>query len=354
MSLFDCNAHFTVMDAQFATIKETILQRAIHVLLCNQDTVWKCTNGDTIQIVAAGIVNVMDGPDFTEMAILHNGRMYVGHGEFHRRSSEWIAHGHDKNKGYRYVLVHWVLVDEGVHTDAQWTVVVDAEKMRKGLEMLKPVGPATTTGEPEDIKLLVSEVQRYALLRLLRHTMIAQSYLDRLTIGETLMAITRDWIDRMILKKHRPWQMQVFSRLSKKVEMSEIGRMALYLDQCKASEIYPEILSAEQSAIAGEGLAIRRELLVNVIIPVMVATATREQKIPCFQWYWSVRSIHVYGLLRRRFPGIPQTYVWQQQGMLEFMREHGRRTHATLGETAGIYGVCADLELLCELGPDLD
>lgn len=49
--------------------------------------------------------------------------------------------------------------------------------------------------------------------------------------------------------------------------------------------------------------------------------------------------------MNRRFAGQPQDYVWEQQGMLEYLRHHGRRV-STCGEAIRAYGVSGALEFL--------
>jgi hypothetical protein len=58
----------------------------------------------------------------------------------------------------------------------------------------------------------------------------------------------------------------------------------------------------------------------NVIFPCCCAVAPNASLVALLQWFWSAPSIHHYAALRRRFPGFDQTYMWQQQGLLEYVR----------------------------------
>jgi len=71
----------------------------------------------------------------------------------------------------------------------------------------------------------------------------------------------------------------------------------------------------------GEGKGTRLELMLNVLLPMALAEASEEQKNLLLMWFWSLKAPHRYGTLARRFPTLPQQYVWQQQGMLEYLRE---------------------------------
>jgi hypothetical protein len=63
--------------------------------------------------------------------------------------------------------------------------------------------------------------------------------------------------------------------------------------------------------------------VLNCLLPYLLAHATAEQRIELLAWYWSAPARVHYGHLRRRFPTLPQRYMWQQQGMLEFVRQRG-------------------------------
>jgi len=70
---------------------------------------------------------------------------------------------------------------------------------------------------------------------------------------------------------------------------------------------------------------LRREIVVNCFLPMTLAVADEGLRTQIFLWYWSMESSGTYGALLRRFPGMSQRYFWQQQGMLEYIREHGSR-----------------------------
>jgi hypothetical protein len=53
--------------------------------------------------------------------------------------------------------------------------------------------------------------------------------------------------------------------------------------------------------------------------------ANEEKRIDLFLWYWATPALFAYGLLTRRFPNIPQHFLWQQQGMLEYIKDYGKK-----------------------------
>ena len=70
------------------------------------------TDGSCAQILSRGIWNMEPGPDFLNAKILRNGKILRGDIELHRRSSDFIRHGHLGNPAYRNVILHVVLEDD--------------------------------------------------------------------------------------------------------------------------------------------------------------------------------------------------------------------------------------------------
>ena len=306
------------------TLNERAYQRRVHALLSDPVQRWTCTNGDEIQIVAAGLINVHDGPDFRDMCVLHNGSIHVGNGEFHIRASDWSTHEHAIDARYASLLLHIVFTNDAPPIDdARWTLCVPFPPLHAD----KVSG---STESPSESPLV--ELQHHALLRLLRNTAEAQQHMRRIGVRGTTRAMTVAWLDRLTHKRHRPLRLEILVGLREAVATSTMGLLAEDFSMCHADDVLGAIRAAEHQSIAREGAALRRELFVNAVLPVCCALARDDQRIHLLQWYWSARSVHPYGHLRRRFPELEQGYVWQQQGMLEYLRHHGTRTT-----------VCADI-----------
>ena len=50
-----------------------------------------------------------------------------------------------------------------------------------------------------------------------------------------------------------------------------------------------------------------------------------------------------YGILKRKFPEFEQKFLWQQQGMLEYLKEYGRKPRS-VGEAKLQYKPDIDLD----------
>lgn len=320
------------------SLPEHVLQRAVHALLSDPGRTWTCTNGDVVQVVAAGTRNVYEGPDFRDAAILHRGIVVVGDVEFHVKASHWTAHHHGDDPRYASLLLHVVLENDAeLEHVARWTLVLREVDVLSALRKLERVPQATDVD--------VEALQHFALLRLLRQSVDADTLLRRLGPREALRALVAQWLDRMSAKRQRPHDQKVLDGLRSAVCDSAIGSLVERLREVPSDQLLAAIDQAERRTICGEGVALRREVFTNCALPLMCTMAGQEQRIVLLQWYWSAKSVHGYGVLRRRFPEQQQERVWQQQGMLEHLRAHGRRT-STCAEEIKAYGLSRAVDFL--------
>lgn len=67
------------------------------------------TQGETLQIISLGQHNqTQSGPDFFNAQIELQGQRWAGNVEVHLKSSDWYAHGHEKDFAYHNVILHVV------------------------------------------------------------------------------------------------------------------------------------------------------------------------------------------------------------------------------------------------------
>jgi hypothetical protein len=309
-------------------IPEILLQRALRQLLSDPSLIRTTTKGKRIQFLSPGRINVHEGPDFLDMAILLDSTVIVGHGEFHRKTSDWIAHNHSHDIRYQQLAVHLVCEVDVELSESIPTVIVSSDELVDIANNLPPSQFADTT---------IEDVHTYSLLRLLRMTAECKEFLKAKTLGQTLSESLKSFIVRFEKKNRRPVYArerleQLYSAISTSVHARFLINIQEYAQSGLPEGINKTILEQLyvllHTPIFDEGAHLRREVIVNCILPIALAIADDQSRIALFEWYWSTNSLNEYGILKRSFPEFPQTFLWQQQGMLEMLREKNARTSA--------------------------
>lgn len=64
------------------------------------------TDGKAVTVIDPGIANSDAGPDFSNAKIREGNTVWAGNIEIHDRASDWLRHGHEKDKAYDTVILH--------------------------------------------------------------------------------------------------------------------------------------------------------------------------------------------------------------------------------------------------------
>ncbi len=73
--------------------------------LYNTDSL-KTEDGVKVEVIDPGVQNENAGPDFFNSKIKVGGKVWAGNIEIHRVSSDWLRHGHHKDKAFNSVILH--------------------------------------------------------------------------------------------------------------------------------------------------------------------------------------------------------------------------------------------------------
>ncbi len=319
------------MDASLENISEKELQKIVHSILSDPSIIRKTIKGKRLQILSPGRINVDLGPDFLDTAIFIGGEIVVGDAEFHRRSSEWYEHNHQSNPAYNKLILHIVIEDNLQTPFDKEILIIDESELIQHINHNKKSVDKTCLAAIED-------VQHFALLRLLRKTAEAQRIINKNGLTQGFEIILGEYLKNYFSRKKRPvYKLEELVELIELSKKSEQFRFLLDIENNKVALISDTLFRIMQIPIHKEGRHLRREIVLNCVLPLSLCIANEESRISLFQWYWSTSALTHYGKLKRSFPNFPQNYLWQQQGMLEYLREYGKKPNV-ISETIKDYG----------------
>lgn len=297
------------------SLSEHRLQHIVRLLFSDSEHIWYTVEGKPLQVVSPGEWNVHAGPDFRNMAVLVGGRVVVGNGEFHKRSTEWRQHGHHLDPNYGDVLLHIVLQDDANQAFAEHTIQLPVDMLLALLHAVpnaeRDTAHSTMHGE---------ELQEYAYRRLLRKTAQALELCRSLPSDQVFAELARQFLEKRLQQKTRPQGARVARELAATpLEHSAPALLVSKIAAGQCSDAYVQLGTLARTAWSKAGKATQMELLVNAMLPTALSVASTTTRTDILAWFWSQKSAGRYSALQKRFPDVGQEYVWQQQGILEYI-----------------------------------
>ena len=297
---------------------EIELQKIIHSIISEPSIVRKTESDKRLQILSPGQLNVFPGPDFNDMAILLDGLVVVGDAEFHKKSSDWILHNHSSDPAYDNVIIH-IVIDNDICIDRNFeTLVISEDELN--------FANSNQFEQKNSDESSLEEIQHFALIRLLRKSAEAQRLLNKFGLYHSLVMLVQSYLERYTIRRKRPvYSQEKLLDISSNLKNSLMYQFLLDIESGVEISVQDKFLELMKKKLSGEGSHIRREILLNCVLPIAICIAPETSRIALFLWYWSTPALNTYGILKRRFTNIPQNYLWEQQGMLEYLKEYGRK-----------------------------
>ncbi len=314
---------------------ERSLQRKVHSFLSDPSKIWTTIQGKDIQILTCGTINVYEGPDFVDIAIIDGSTIVVGHAEFHRKSSDFLAHNHQVDQRYQHLCLHIVFENDSENSFAEHTLVLNKDQV---------LSNGTSENEVKENIEDLEDIQHFSLKRLLRKSSEAKKIIDSAaTVEIAISHIIVQFLERFLQKRTRPRQFtESLEELSNLCSLQICERLLPLLHSDKEGNIPSVLLELGQKYLPVHGAHLGREIVLNCVLPIALCIGNDFARIQLFTWYWSTNSLHSYGFLKRKYPHISQNYLWQQQGLLEYNSYFGPKKTG-VAELLSTYSVAETL-----------
>ena len=277
-------------------------------------------NGKSLTILSIGEHNRLAGPDFKNSCLLIDGNLKIGDIEFHKKSSQWISHKHYQNPEYSNVILHIIFSEDAlIHNNFSANFETLVLEQNQLIEYLNP-----------KIKYFnydfssYDEFLKYALFRFLRRSFEISNLLknNTNTFNKSFEIFASNYLNRFFSLQKRSIKNLNFSidEIIEKIIESSFYNSIFSLNNENINNFFDDYIKSENLNF-GEHLKL--ELLTNVILPFSFCVAKNKVKTAILLYYLTKKSKEKYGILQRKFPQIQQEFIWQQQGMLEYLKESG-------------------------------
>lgn len=211
---------FCILIIKFLAMKEEFLHFLWRQKLMYSTQLFT-TDNRSITIKKFGLWNTLEGPDFLNAQIEIDHLLWVGHVEFHLKSSDWYLHKHENDKNYIPVILHVV-----------WNHDVEVfgldDKPLPTLELKKFVDKSLVANYQAFFKNKQHWIPCEKQLHLV-DDFILQNWLEKLFIER--LEQRSIWIEETFLKVNRDWEALLFCLLAKSFGLNINGDAFLLFAQ---------------------------------------------------------------------------------------------------------------------------
>jgi hypothetical protein len=308
-------------------MKEKELQKVVHCYFISSHSLLFTESGKCVQVLSPGEINLYEGPDFKNAAIIIDGNFVTGDMEFHKKSSHWNQHSH-KGSDYQKVLLHIVLINNTPPVcNGIDTLVINAEHLLSIIREeiaeydLKKCDKDYSGNEIKVDSASLLDLQDWALSRIMRKSSEAAGLLQSHSPQDTLSILIKRFFESYFSKRRRKrYNWESAEEITQGI--IETSFSGFWDEICKngVNITLQELNVYLKRKVSCEGEGIRREIFVNCVLPLLIALTEGYSRLHLLSIFWSMSSAQHYGAIGRKYPKIPQNYVWEQQGILEYIR----------------------------------
>ena len=321
--------------------KELVWQKALQKFVIDKNPTFVSTNGKSINILSLGKHNCFEGPDFVNACLMIDEKLIVGDVELHKKSSSWAYHKHNLNEKYSNVVLHIVFDDDRKYAEANFeTIVIDRTSLIEYTNSQVRAAKFNYTST-DYISTAREDFQKYAMFRLMRRSEDVFQLLQEHSITDAFVVCVTKFLNKYFSLRKRPSKIELdITQIVNYFLSSAIFQSILKINSLEhnSSQIFHHLVSHTSLKINQH---LKQEIITNVFLPLMYCIANKEKKSEILLWYWSAKTKTKYGVLSREFSLTSQEYIWQQQGMLEFMKEFNNKKFSKESELLINYDIPA-------------
>ncbi len=159
----------------------------------------RCTTGECLEVLSAGVQNTDAGPDFSNARIKIGGTLWAGNVEVHNLASDWEKHKHQGNMAYDSVILHVVRQSDCEPVCSSSGVPIPVYEMRYNQALEERYHRLMSSQEFVPCRPLLKTVENFKL----------RMFLTRLAVERMEQRCER--ITRLLEAKHGDWE-AVFQR----------------------------------------------------------------------------------------------------------------------------------------------
>lgn len=161
--------------------------------------------GQALSVLKPGIHNMNSGPDFFNAQLQIDGQSWAGNVEIHVKSSDWYAHGHEKDSAYDSVILHvvWLHDVEVLRASGQAIPVLQLQGFVEAMAVTNYKKLLAKGNKWINCEPYFASIDTFTL-----HNWLEKMYVERLELKST-------FVFEQLVQYHNHWEAVLFQFLFK-------------------------------------------------------------------------------------------------------------------------------------------